>query len=213
MSQLPLRPSLAHLRKQAKARLAQLRQQRPDATLTQAQHALALDYGFASWPKLKANVELRLALPPLPKPVTFQRYTSAAKQALFFARYEAANAGSRVIEPEHVVLGLLRAGEGRRGGLLALALGAARATLVTSPGEPLPREAHVPFSEPTRRAFRAAGEEADSLQHEEIGLVHIVLGVLREQESPASRWLIEQGFGADRVRAEIDLWREDLNAN
>jgi len=70
---LPARPSLEHLRKQAKSLLddlhhddpdavAQLRAEFPDrapadAQLAQAQHLVARDYGFASWPKLVAHVE------------------------------------------------------------------------------------------------------------------------------------------------------------
>ncbi len=50
-SQLPSRPSLSHLRKQAKALLARLRQQNANATLVEAQHALAHEYGFSSWPR------------------------------------------------------------------------------------------------------------------------------------------------------------------
>jgi hypothetical protein len=34
-----------------------LKQQSPDAQLADAQHALAREYGFASWPRLKAHVE------------------------------------------------------------------------------------------------------------------------------------------------------------
>jgi len=56
MSELPPRPSLAHLRKQAKEFLTRLRAQNPDATLSDAQHVLAAEYGFASWPKLKGHV-------------------------------------------------------------------------------------------------------------------------------------------------------------
>jgi len=54
---LPPRPNLDHLKKQAKELLHTLRQQSPDAQLADAQHALARDYGFASWPRLKAHVE------------------------------------------------------------------------------------------------------------------------------------------------------------
>ena len=54
---LPPRPNLDHLKKQAKELLQTLRQQSPDAQLADAQHALARDYGFASWPRLKAHVE------------------------------------------------------------------------------------------------------------------------------------------------------------
>jgi len=49
---LPIRPSLEHLRKQAK-RLARLEQ----LHVTEAQQQLAADYGFASWEALAANVE------------------------------------------------------------------------------------------------------------------------------------------------------------
>ena len=38
----------------------------------------------------------------------FERYTEAARRALFFARYEASQLGSISIEPEHLLLGLLR---------------------------------------------------------------------------------------------------------
>ena len=54
---LPPRPNLDHLKKQAKELLQTLRLQSPDAQLADAQHALARDYGFASWPRLKAYVE------------------------------------------------------------------------------------------------------------------------------------------------------------
>jgi len=55
--QLPKLPSLEHLKKQAKERLQQLRLGNPSIQLADAQHAVAREYGFASWPKLKADVE------------------------------------------------------------------------------------------------------------------------------------------------------------
>src|SRR5437870_1760002 len=58
---LPVFPNLDYLRKQAKALLRELQQRNPDATLAEAQHAVARAYGFASWAKLKAHVE---SLPP-----------------------------------------------------------------------------------------------------------------------------------------------------
>ncbi|MCP4656094.1 MAG: hypothetical protein GY856_11830, partial [bacterium] len=41
----------------------------------------------------------------------FEKYSEKARRALFFARYEASKLGSRVIESEHVLLGILREGE------------------------------------------------------------------------------------------------------
>lgn len=54
---LPDRPNLEFLRKEAKALLASLQARDPAAQLADAQYALARDYGFTSWPNLKAHVE------------------------------------------------------------------------------------------------------------------------------------------------------------
>ena len=54
---LPERPSLEQLRKQAKERLDTLRAADPSMKLTSAQHAIAQEYGFESWPKLVRHVE------------------------------------------------------------------------------------------------------------------------------------------------------------
>lgn len=57
---LPPRPSLEWLRKHAKRRLAELRRTRPGARLADVQLALAREYGFSSWRKLRAHVEVIL---------------------------------------------------------------------------------------------------------------------------------------------------------
>src|SRR5687768_4890407 len=54
---LPERPSLEQLRKQAKEHLETLRAADPSLSLAAAQHALAREYGFESWPKLVHHVE------------------------------------------------------------------------------------------------------------------------------------------------------------
>ena len=58
---LPSQPSLEHLRKEAKARLARLRSRDPAAQLAEAQRAVALVYGFRSWRALKSAVEKQAA--------------------------------------------------------------------------------------------------------------------------------------------------------
>ena len=54
--QLPQRPNLEHLRNQAKELLPSLRQRNPTSKLADAQHAIAVEYGFANWSSLKAHV-------------------------------------------------------------------------------------------------------------------------------------------------------------
>jgi hypothetical protein len=206
VSQLPQRPSLSHLRKQAKDLLRRLRQQTPEATLAEAQHVLAREYGFESWPKLKAHVELLAALP---QPVTFQRYTSKAREAVFYSRYEASQLGSRTIEPEHVLLGLIRAGQGLKGRMFDqanLSLDRARVELRSNRAiEALPLADRVSTSERAQGIFRAAVEEADALKHHDIGLAHILLGVLRASDSVATTLLDRMGLRMQSVRDRISL--------
>ena len=54
---LPPHPNLDYLKKQAKELLRDLVPGNPALKLADAQHALAREYGFASWPKLKVHVE------------------------------------------------------------------------------------------------------------------------------------------------------------
>src|SRR5687767_4343984 len=56
-SSLPDAPNLDWLRKQARRRLAELRAADPAAKLTDAQLAIARQYGFPSWRALKAHID------------------------------------------------------------------------------------------------------------------------------------------------------------
>ena len=56
---LPPRANLEHLRNEAKQRLKTLREQDPSVKLADAQLAIAHEYGFASWRRLKAAVDER----------------------------------------------------------------------------------------------------------------------------------------------------------
>ena len=197
--ELPRRPSLDHLRKQAKELLRHMQQTRPGATLSDAQHALAGEYGFESWPKLKAHVEAAAAAPP----PAFHRFTHKAKQALFFSRMEAGGLGSRTIEPAHVLLGLIKAAEGVPRSVFAaspLSLDAVRRRVSAEAVEPRPFTEIIPFGAGTRGAIDAAIREADTLRHERIGLAHLVLGILHDSASEATAVLHDAGLRIDMVR-------------
>ena len=205
MSTLPHRPSLAHLRKQAKALLEALRQHTPDSTLTDAQHALAREYGFASWPKLKSHVE-RLAARS--EPPIFPRLTPKARESLFFSWHEANQLRSGLIEPGHLLLGLIRAGTGLKGRLfepLALPLDRARALMArqsTAGAPPVPPNRYIAFGPRVEDVFRTAVAEADANHHERIGLAHLLIGLLRASDG-ADRLPEQMGIGLERVRERL----------
>jgi hypothetical protein len=217
---LPDRPNLDHLKKQAKDRLRTLQATSPGAQLADAQHALARDYGFASWPKLKAHVEAQANAapvppapsgpPPLPPSMgqgggtlgqdgrlggIFPRFTARARQATFFSRFEAAQAGSRVIETEHLVAGLVRARQGLTApAAMDIPLAHLHAEIdALSTVEPLPNTVVIPFSDATRQVIHRAAEEADGRNHERIGTMHLVLGVLGDPALTGTRMLAKCG--------------------
>src|SRR3954447_4054681 len=64
--ELPRRPSLEHLRNEARDLHRECKATDPDAKLSSAQLAVARSYGFLSWPKLREHVETitRYCRPP-----------------------------------------------------------------------------------------------------------------------------------------------------
>jgi len=207
VSELPARPSLAHLRKQAKALLQALRQQNPDASLTEAQHALAAEYGFASWPKLKTHVE---QLAARAEPI-FPRFTLKARESLFFSWHEANQFRSGLIEPGHLLLGLIRAGTGLKGRIFEpslMTLDRARAQMAArlTAEVPVPPDRHMVLGPKVQRVFRAAVEEADSLHHNGVGLAHLLIGLLREGDAAATELLGQMGIEANRVRRGLETF-------
>jgi len=137
----------------------------------------------------------------------FEKFTEKAKRILFLARYEASQQGAKRIATEHLLLGLLKEGEDTTRELFTRAnvsmdllqaelerRGPAREKLSTS--------VEIPFSDETKRVLQFAEEEAERLMHPNIGTEHILLGLLRLEESTAGRLLAERGMRLYAVRED-----------
>ena len=74
--QLPDRPNLEHLKKQAKVLLGELQARNPEAKLADALHAIAGDYGFTTWPKLRAYVD-GLRVEPTPAAIQLSPFAGS----------------------------------------------------------------------------------------------------------------------------------------
>jgi ATP-dependent Clp protease ATP-binding subunit ClpC len=137
----------------------------------------------------------------------FERYTEKARRVIFFARYEASQFGSRYIETDHLLLGLLR--EDRDIANRVARSGASAETIRnqirarTPGGKKIPTSVDLPLSEECKRVLFNAAEEADRLSHKQIGSQHLLLGLLREQECPAAKTLQELGLQLETLRAEF----------
>ena len=129
----------------------------------------------------------------------FERYSEGARRVIFFARHEASQYGSRSIEPEHVLLGLLRERPSLLEGRLSLDLGT-NLRLEIEPqlkrGPRFTTSVEVPLSEESKHVLGHASAEAERLSHAYIGTEHILFGILAEQKSLASRVLRVHGLNA-----------------
>ena len=139
----------------------------------------------------------------------FERFTEAARRALFFARYEASQLGSVVIGTEHVLLGLLRQPHPIVASLLALsgqtleALGDEVLAEIESKSK-IPTSVEIPFNEDTKKALTFTAEEAERLLHPYIGPEHMLLGLLRVEGCVAEKILTRRhGMRVDAVREEL----------
>ncbi|MDQ3684223.1 MAG: ATP-dependent Clp protease ATP-binding subunit ClpC, partial [Acidobacteriota bacterium] len=104
----------------------------------------------------------------------FERYTEKARRVIFFARYEASQFGAPAIEPEHLLLGLMREDKT----LTARFLQRAQASLEAirkeverrAPlREKISTSVELPLAPETKRVLAFAHEESDRLQHRHIG--------------------------------------------
>ena len=137
----------------------------------------------------------------------FERYTEKARRVVFFARYEASHFGSPYIETEHLLLGLLREDKGLTSRFLKQ-YSSVRSIRKQIEAKTLIREktstsVDLPISNECKRVLAYAAEESERFGHEHIGTEHLLLGLLREQESFAAQILRERGLQLEGVREEL----------
>src|SRR3954447_20379213 len=138
----------------------------------------------------------------------FKRYTEKARRVIFFARYEASQFGAPAIEPEHLLLGLMREDKTLTGRFFPRAQVSIESIRKEIEGRTLLREkistsVELPLAPETKRVLAFAHEESDRLQHRHIGTEHLLLGLLREERSMAAEILYERGLRLNAVREEV----------
>ena len=136
------------------------------------------------------------------------RFTDRAKRILFLAREEARRMQHDYVGTEHILLAIIREGEGVATAVL-LNLGITTEPLkrrvedMVPPGGGSLMMGDLPYNASARRAMEFAVEEARNLQHNYVGTEHLLLGLLDEPDGIANRALNFFGVDNDRVRSEI----------
>ena len=136
----------------------------------------------------------------------FEKFTERARKVLTLSQEEAQRFNHNYIGTEHILLGLVREGDGVAAKVLVnlgLELERVRQTVESSMGKgERTVSGEVGLTPRAKRVIELAVDEARRLHHNYIGTEHLLLGLLREGEGIAASALEGLGVTLEKVRAE-----------
>ncbi|HAR66417.1 MAG TPA: NDP-hexose 4-ketoreductase [Lentisphaeria bacterium] len=135
-------------------------------------------------------------------------FTPRAQQVLSLAKKEAKRFGHDYIGTEHLLLGLIKLGQGVAVMVLQdmnLDLESVRLEVErqSGTGGTTLQEGDIPFTARVKKVLSFARQEARALNYNYIGTEHILLGLLKEGEGVAARVLRNLDVDANKVRNEV----------
>jgi ATP-dependent Clp protease ATP-binding subunit ClpC len=135
-------------------------------------------------------------------------FTPRAQQVLALARKEADRFRHNYVGTEHILLGLIKLGQGVAVSVLqkmGLDLETVRAAVEKQVGTGTESKStgSIPYTPRVKKVLALAGKEAKTLNHSYVGTEHILLGLLREGEGVAARVLKSLDVDIERTRQEI----------
>lgn len=133
-------------------------------------------------------------------------FTPRAQQALAIARKEAERLNHDFVGTEHLLLGIIRHGQGVAVNVLkrmGLELETIRMEVekFARPGEQRPADA--PYTPRVKRVLAFAANESRELKHMYVGTEHVLLGLLHKRDGVAARVLRSQNVLLEATRKEI----------
>lgn len=138
----------------------------------------------------------------------FNRFTERAKKVIFLAREEARRLDHDYLGTEHILLGLIREGEGI-GATTLQNLGIDLAQIRAGVEKAVGRGGgalflgQIPFTPRAKKVLELAVTEARNLRHNYIGTEHLLLGLIKEAEGVAAQILTNLGADLAKVREEV----------
>ena len=137
----------------------------------------------------------------------FERFTDRARRVLVLAQEEARDLNHSFIGTEHILLGLIKEGEGvafKALDALGVTYDVVREKIEESIGaNPNPSPGSPPFTPRAKKVLELSLREALQLGHSYIGTEHMLLGLVREGDGVAANVLSELGADMARVRSQV----------
>ncbi len=135
-------------------------------------------------------------------------FTDRVRKVLQMAREEAARLHHEYVGTEHILLGLIREGEGVAAAVLTnlnvdLDEIQQRIEETVKKGKaPAPEGPDLPYTSRAKKVLELAMSEARELNHSYVGTEHLLLGLLREEKGIAAQVLTDSGVSLEQARAE-----------
>lgn len=136
----------------------------------------------------------------------FGRFTERAQKVLALAQEEAVRLGHNNIGTEHILLGLIREGEGIAAkALTGLGLGLEKIQdeVETLIGRGQEQPSSIAYTPRAKKVIELSMDEARKLGHTYVGTEHILLGLIREGEGVAARVLNNLGISLNKARQQV----------
>lgn len=138
----------------------------------------------------------------------FDKFTNRAKQVIKLAKKEAQRLNHNYLGTEHVLLGLLKLGQGVAVNVLRnlnVDFEAVRQEVerLVGYGPEIQVYGDPALTGKVKKVFEFAEEEAANLGHNYVGTEHLLLGLLRQTEGVAAQILQNLNVNLDEVRKEI----------
>src|SRR6266508_445084 len=138
----------------------------------------------------------------------FDRFNDRAKRVLALAQDEAIRFNHNYIGTEHLLLGLVREGEGVAARVLdslGVELSKVRTAVefIIGRGDSTTAPSDITLSPRTKKVIELAIDEARKLGHSHVGTEHLLLGLVREGEGIASGVLESLGVSLEKVRHQV----------
>jgi ATP-dependent Clp protease ATP-binding subunit ClpC len=146
-------------------------------------------------------------------------FTDRVRKVLQMAREEAARLHHEYVGTEHILLGLIREGEGVAAAVLTnlnVDLDEVQQKIeetVKKGKAPAPEGPDLPYTSRAKKVLELAMSEARELNHSYVGTEHLLLGLLREEKGIAAQVLNDAGVSLEQARAEtLRLLGSDMPA-
>lgn len=146
----------------------------------------------------------------------FERFDDRARKLLALANQQAQRFNHEYIGTEHIMLGLIREGSGVGINVLRkLNIDPRKIRLkleeIIQPGPEMITMGKLPQTPQAKKVIEYAIEESRGMDHNYVGSEHLLLGLIRENNSATFQIMADMGVTLEAVKTEISQFNQEIN--